>query len=91
MGRLEGRVAVITGGSSGMALATAKRFVETIGDTAAFAGISKELTDLDVSLVPSRRFGVSDEIASAVLYLALDESRFRTTIDLVVDGGMAQV
>src|SRR5437899_11207688 len=28
MGKLEGKVAVITGGSSGMALARAKRFVE---------------------------------------------------------------
>jgi NAD(P)-dependent dehydrogenase (short-subunit alcohol dehydrogenase family) len=28
MGKLEGKVAVITGGSSGMALASAKRFVE---------------------------------------------------------------
>ena len=28
MGKLDGKVAVITGGSSGMALASAKRFVE---------------------------------------------------------------
>ena len=62
-----------------------------IGDTAAFAGISRELTDFYVSLVPLGRFGRSDEIASAVLYLASDESRFTTAIDLVVDGGMAQV
>jgi NAD(P)-dependent dehydrogenase (short-subunit alcohol dehydrogenase family) len=62
-----------------------------IGDTAAFAGISKELTDFFVSLVPLGRFGLSKEIAAAALYLASDDSRFTTAIDLVVDGGMAQV
>jgi NAD(P)-dependent dehydrogenase (short-subunit alcohol dehydrogenase family) len=63
----------------------------TIGDTAAFAQISQELRDLFVSLVPLGRFGVSKEIAAAVLYLASDDSRFTTATDLVVDGGMAQV
>ena len=62
-----------------------------IGDTAQFAGISKELTDFFVTLVPLRRFGLSTEIAAAVLYLASDDSRFTTAIDLVVDGGMSQV
>lgn len=62
-----------------------------IGDTAAFAGISKELTDYFVSLVPLGRFGLSTEIAAAALYLASDDSRFTTAIDLVVDGGMSQV
>jgi|SRR5271165_178943 len=62
-----------------------------IGDTAAFAQISKELTDFFVSLVPLGRFGLSKEIAAAVLYLASDDSRFTTAIDLVVDGGMSQV
>ena len=62
-----------------------------IGDTAAFAQISKELTDFFVSLVPLGRFGLSKEVAAAVLYLASDDSRFTTAIDLVVDGGMSQV
>ncbi len=62
-----------------------------IGDTAAFAQISKELTDFFVSLVPLGRFGLSKEIAAAVLYLASDDSSFTTAIDLVVDGGMSQV
>ncbi|HEX4266285.1 MAG TPA: SDR family oxidoreductase [Steroidobacteraceae bacterium] len=62
-----------------------------IGDTAAFAAIPKETTDFFVSLVPMGRMGRSDEIAAAVLYLASDESRFTTAIDLVVDGGMSQV
>ncbi len=62
-----------------------------IGDTAMFAAIPKEATDYFVSLVPLRRFGLSTEIAAAVLYLASDDSRFTTAIDLVVDGGMSQV
>jgi NAD(P)-dependent dehydrogenase (short-subunit alcohol dehydrogenase family) len=49
------------------------------------------LTDFFVSLVPLGRFGLSKEIAAAALYLASDDSRFTTAIDLVVDGGMAQV
>jgi NAD(P)-dependent dehydrogenase (short-subunit alcohol dehydrogenase family) len=62
-----------------------------IGDTAAFAAIPREATDVFVSLVPLGRFGLSKEIAAAVLYLASDDSRFTTAIDLVVDGGMSQV
>lgn len=62
-----------------------------IGDTAAFAAIPKAATDHFVSLVPLGRFGLSKEIAAAVLYLASDDSRFTTAIDLVVDGGMSQV
>ena len=62
-----------------------------IGDTAAFAALPKEATDFFVSLVPLGRFGLSKEVAAAVLYLASDDSRFTTAIDLVVDGGMSQV
>jgi NAD(P)-dependent dehydrogenase (short-subunit alcohol dehydrogenase family) len=35
--------------------------------------------------------GPSEEVASAALFLASDESSFITGIDLSVDGGLAQV
>jgi NAD(P)-dependent dehydrogenase (short-subunit alcohol dehydrogenase family) len=37
------------------------------------------------------RRGKPEEIASAVTFLASDESSYITGIDLPVDGGMAQV
>jgi NAD(P)-dependent dehydrogenase (short-subunit alcohol dehydrogenase family) len=44
-----------------------------------------------LSSVPSGRMGTPDEVASAVLFLATDESSYVTGIELFVDGGMAQV
>jgi NAD(P)-dependent dehydrogenase (short-subunit alcohol dehydrogenase family) len=41
--------------------------------------------------VPLKRFGDPDEIASAVLYLASDESRFIVGTEVVIDGGMIQL
>jgi NAD(P)-dependent dehydrogenase (short-subunit alcohol dehydrogenase family) len=43
------------------------------------------------SQVPLGRRGKPEGIASAVAFLASDESSFITGVDLAVDGGMAQV
>ena len=56
MGRLDGKVAVITGGSSGMALAGAKLFVDE-GAHVVIAGRRQEALDQAVKLI-GRNSGV---------------------------------
>ena len=43
------------------------------------------------SIVPMGRFGTSDEVANAVLFLASDLSSFTTGADIPVDGGINQI
>jgi NAD(P)-dependent dehydrogenase (short-subunit alcohol dehydrogenase family) len=57
MGKLEGKVAVITGGSSGMALASAKRFVED-GAYVFITGRRQETLDDAVKLIGRNAAGV---------------------------------
>jgi NAD(P)-dependent dehydrogenase (short-subunit alcohol dehydrogenase family) len=50
-----------------------------------------KLRDFFKSVIPLGRMGRADEIASAALFLASDESSFVAGIDLSVDGGMGAV
>lgn len=60
-------------------------------DTPAFDGVAQEVKDGFASLVPLGRMGRSEEIATAALFLASDDSSFVTGIELFVDGGTAQI
>jgi 3alpha(or 20beta)-hydroxysteroid dehydrogenase len=55
--------------------------------TPMIADVSQADLDNYVRVTPMRRAGFSDEIATAVLYLASDEASFVTGAELVVDGG----
>jgi NAD(P)-dependent dehydrogenase (short-subunit alcohol dehydrogenase family) len=63
MGRLEGKVAVITGGSSGMALATAKRFVDE-GAYVFITGRRQKALDEAVTLVGRNVTGVQGDASN---------------------------
>jgi len=60
-------------------------------DTAMMAAASQEVRDTLTGLIPLGRLGRPEEVASAALFLASDESSFTTGAELCVDGGMAQV
>ena len=63
MGKLKGKVAVITGGSSGMALASAKRFVEE-GAYVFITGRRQEALDEAVRLIGRNVTGVRGDAAN---------------------------
>jgi len=63
MGKLEGKVAVITGGSSGLALASAKRFVEE-GAYVFITGRRQEALDEAVKLIGRNVTGVQGDAAN---------------------------
>ena len=63
MGKLEGKVAIITGGSSGMALASARRFVEE-GAYVFITGRRQETLDEAVRLIGRNVTGVRGDAAN---------------------------
>ncbi|PWC54471.1 SDR family NAD(P)-dependent oxidoreductase [Azospirillum sp. TSA6c] len=60
-------------------------------DTAMMAAASDEVRETLTTLIPLGRMGRAEEVASAALFLASDQSSFITGAELPVDGGMAQV
>ncbi len=60
-------------------------------DTAMLAAASDAVRETLTALIPLGRIGRADEVASAALFLASDESSFVTGAELPVDGGMTQV
>jgi NAD(P)-dependent dehydrogenase (short-subunit alcohol dehydrogenase family) len=51
----------------------------------------KAWKDAMTSMVPMGRFGRPEEIATAALFLACDDSSYITGVDLCVDGGLTEV
>lgn len=60
-------------------------------DTAAYDGTPAEIRAELTAMTPAGRFGRPEEIATAALFLASDDSSYVTGTELAVDGGIAQV
>ncbi len=60
-------------------------------ETPMLAEVSDEVRAIILSRVPLGRLARPEEIASAALFLASDESSYMAGSDLHVDGGMAQI
>src|SRR5437660_8274255 len=104
MGKLDGKIGLITGGNSGIGLATAKEFVNEgayvfitgrrepeLAAAVKEIGRAGEQRTMVQGSIPLGRLGTPDEIAKAVVFLASDDSSYVTGTELFVDGGFAQV
>ena len=64
--------------------AVAPGFIETV----LTVDLPEEIKDFSLKMTPLGRFGVPQDIANAVAFLASEESSFITGVTLQVDGGM---
>ncbi|GAB6271261.1 MAG TPA: hypothetical protein DHO02_02770 [Syntrophaceae bacterium] len=51
--------------------------------------LNPQIRDLTVAMVPMKRFGKPEEVASAVLWMCSDEASFMTGKEMVIGGGQA--
>lgn len=72
-------------GSRGITVnAVAPGFIETV----LTEDLPEEIKEISMKLTPMGRFGMPQDIANAVAFLAAEESSFITGVTLQVDGGM---
>ena len=92
------KIVLVTGGTSGIGKATALAFAEAGAKVVLTGRREKEGADVAAAITknggtaafvrhPIGRFGASEEIAAAVLYLASDAAKFTTGSTLLIDGG----
>jgi NAD(P)-dependent dehydrogenase (short-subunit alcohol dehydrogenase family) len=92
--KLAHKVAVITGGSSGMGLATAKRFVQEGADHVFITGRRKDVLDVAVGEIGEKATGIPGDVASLSDLDRLYESvkGYGRKIDVVfANAGIAQL
>jgi NAD(P)-dependent dehydrogenase (short-subunit alcohol dehydrogenase family) len=92
--RLAGKIAVVTGGSTGMGLATAKRFVLEGADHVFITGRRMDALESAVAVIGENVTGVAGDVASLSdldrLYKSIDE--YGRKIDVVfANAGISQV
>jgi NAD(P)-dependent dehydrogenase (short-subunit alcohol dehydrogenase family) len=91
VGKPDGKVAVITGGSTGMALAGAELFVEEGAHVFILARRQETLDEATratfESIIPRGKAGRPEEIATVALFLASNDSSYVNGLELVADGG----
>jgi NAD(P)-dependent dehydrogenase (short-subunit alcohol dehydrogenase family) len=93
MKTLEGKVAVITGGSSGIGLATAKLFQQA-GAKIAISGRNQKALDAAAKELGADTLVVRSDVSKLsdpALFLASGASSDVTGVELNVDGGLGQV
>jgi NAD(P)-dependent dehydrogenase (short-subunit alcohol dehydrogenase family) len=90
--KLEGKIAVITGGNSGIGLATAKRFV-TEGAYVFITGRRQKQLDLAVSEIGKNVMGIQSDVSNLAdidkIYTTIKDQKNRIDI-IFANAGIAQ-